>query len=859
MRYKYTAILLLVCIGMLKAQYQNYDLNNPDNDSKTYIGRDYVRLKDGYSFSAANGGTMNAKISSGLTTAEAKTFLNIPATSTTNPDDLTAINTGYAVGQIPISSSVSPSGAKCYNVPIEIVPGRMGFQPNISLSYNSQAGNGVVGMGWNISGLSSIERVNKNMFFDGETETIKVSNEGAFALDGVNIIETGRTTEQINYETVQGNIKIIAYLAQNGLMNPKFISYFEVLYPNGNVGIFGSHNYLDYARLSFPISRLIDMNGNEISFLYTFDGVDLNNSPINLKSPQNVTYYISEINYGKCYNKPDFAKIKFAYEDDRPDQIFSLQSTKSCIYRKRLSKIESFANTDLIRTYQLAYSNTDNRTSSNESDVSRLVQINSFINEGNIITDNLNPLKFYYGDNDMPSIITTDTGIEIENFTSRKSILGKFCYDPNTYGLVSYSASAGYVKDANNQVNANPLTNIEVMIYQNIANPNFVRYAGYNTNSSPHSGYVSTGTGFLGALCLDFDGDGKGEIVRINSSGITNENELINLRVYNTDANYNISVDKNFTGLSFGTYHQTAFLWDYRSMIPKHFYTGNFTGNGRDEIICIPEKMKFHYNILIGDIDFGNSPTYIIQFNNQDEVNLQTLVSDLLTEEDDLIFTIDIDGDSQTELLHVSIDGTDIYKYKQGYGLNKISHWNITKQNFKDGRATFVDLNSDGKLDIVLAPDKPTKKEQNSFGAWIYNYYDNWSYYFTDGVDIIKTINKNQFSNENKKFIIQDVDEDNIPELLVIVDSAGDDNLQLYPFSFKDLCFVEAPFITTFQFKDRSGLIPVDVNTSVNSKELILLNSYYMYAKIVSVFKSNANNNQISLMINLTFASSITT
>ena len=186
MRIKYTIICLLASFGIANAQFQNYVLQTPDNASNTYIGRDYVRLLPGYSFSAASGKTMNAKISSGLKTADANTFLSA-ASPSGNPDALTAINTSLAVGQIPISSSVSPTGAKCYNVPIDIVPGRQGFQPNISLSYNSQAGNGLLGMGWNISGLSSIERVNKNMFYDGKNDIPAFSKDDVFALDGVRL------------------------------------------------------------------------------------------------------------------------------------------------------------------------------------------------------------------------------------------------------------------------------------------------------------------------------------------------------------------------------------------------------------------------------------------------------------------------------------------------------------------------------------------------------------------------------------------------------------------------------------------------------------------------------------------------
>jgi len=64
------------------------------------------------------------------------------------------------VGRTPGSGTVDAKGAFTYAIPIKATPGPKGVGPHIALNYNSRSGNGIVGVGWSIGGLSSIYRCN---------------------------------------------------------------------------------------------------------------------------------------------------------------------------------------------------------------------------------------------------------------------------------------------------------------------------------------------------------------------------------------------------------------------------------------------------------------------------------------------------------------------------------------------------------------------------------------------------------------------------------------------------------------------------------------------------------------------------
>ena len=69
---------------------------------------------------------------------------------------------GHLVGNTATSFDVTYGGAASYKVPLNIPAGAAGLRPSLSLNYNSQFGNGVMGMGWQLNtGLARMEHCYK--------------------------------------------------------------------------------------------------------------------------------------------------------------------------------------------------------------------------------------------------------------------------------------------------------------------------------------------------------------------------------------------------------------------------------------------------------------------------------------------------------------------------------------------------------------------------------------------------------------------------------------------------------------------------------------------------------------------------
>ena len=103
---------------------------------------------------------------------------------------VTATQSAHAeelVGSIPGQLSVR-QGAAVYTIPIEVPPGVAGMQPDLAITYNSNGGNGLLGVGFSLSGLSVITRCGQTIAQDGREGGVYYDARDRFCLDGQRLI-----------------------------------------------------------------------------------------------------------------------------------------------------------------------------------------------------------------------------------------------------------------------------------------------------------------------------------------------------------------------------------------------------------------------------------------------------------------------------------------------------------------------------------------------------------------------------------------------------------------------------------------------------------------------------------------------
>ena len=266
---------------------------------------------------------------------------------TPSQSDITFDNatSGPQISETTGELSVSLTGGATYTVPIKVPPGINGVGPTISLTYNSQGGNGLAGFGWNVSGISVITRIPSTKFHDGAIDPVDFNALDRFSFDGQRLLLKsgaygGNAAE---YQTENfSNVKIVSYGAHPSGANygP---AYFIVTYPDGSFAQYGkspndsSGNSL--SKTDYAINYWQNPQG--VSIRYTYETADNGLS-------------IKKITYGGRLTGAAVNEIEFSYKTrSRPEQSFI--GGYSFIRKNLLSQILVKGNSIGYRNYVLGH------------------------------------------------------------------------------------------------------------------------------------------------------------------------------------------------------------------------------------------------------------------------------------------------------------------------------------------------------------------------------------------------------------------------------------------------------------------------------------------------------------------------
>ncbi len=586
------------------------------------------------------------------------------------------------VGKIPFTEGVTPSGGKTYTIPITMPPVKSSA-PQIALTYNSQAGNGVAGYGWNIVGLSAITITGKSIHYDGFTDAPNLlsPSSNAFLLDGIRLVNYGnvKSTPPIiipenpdedifedyyNYETAQGFVLVKSHYFQNNT------AYFTAAYPNGSIATFGYKNNTQPKHI-YPITEITDINGYKINFTYIESG---NN------------YYISKINYGGKTSDTHWGEIKFVYHD-RADFVTAYMAGVPVSSNKLLKTITSKSKTnetwEELCTYKLTHELTD---------VNRLTRLDCLT--GN---SSLNPITFsynYYEDN-YSGILEKKDSINLHLYFQSVSNpifkRGKFIKNGYTDGLITYPSlypdnENGYPEDQ------------KIIIVPIVSSLGTIGQT------------ITMGEKFQTIEAVDVDGDGVDEIVKINLNGVSGiitignqqhaTKTVLKITVYKvssvTGSGYGVTLKYTFNVEVEGAYNhwKDSFIND---PLPRTCIFGDFKGNGKAQLLAISPNIK-------PDGSNNVSQFALIDLEHKYKISENSLFS-FGFEDNRFLLPLDINGDGKTELCFLTTSGTDVYElYKTNSFIKKFSSNVLSRGSLFMRGMTVGDLNGDGKPDLLVSP-----------------------------------------------------------------------------------------------------------------------------------------------------------
>lgn len=300
------------------------------------------------------------------------------------------------------------SGTGSYSFPIALPPATNDFSPKVEISYSSGAKNqknSLIGNGWNVSEYSITRDINftAGTTTDDEFELSLPDGNYHLIYDSANQKWVTERKSHIKIEKVGG--------ASNDYGESWLITT-----PNGTKHYYGNSagsettcagkNYVH----KWYLEKSADIHGNEIFYTYTEE--------------VNTATYLTKIEY----NSDKTRTVHFNYQSRNDYPTNHLDQGCLKIYYKRLASIETKTDNTTVKTYQLAYTYSNNDLSSLLSSVIELGSDGSALPATTFSYQNehfawSNSKHTTSGINESPSLANSDITVADVNGDSRVDII----------------------------------------------------------------------------------------------------------------------------------------------------------------------------------------------------------------------------------------------------------------------------------------------------------------------------------------------------------------------------------------------------------------------------------------------------
>lgn len=222
------------------------------------------------------------------------------------------------------------------------------MQPSLSLQYNSQGGNGLLGMGWSLGGLSAIHRCPRTVAQDGVLGGVNYDANDRFCLDGQRLIAVIGTygADATEYRTeIESFSRIVSYGSQGS--GP---AYWKVWTKSGQIIEFGntSDSRIEAQGktevMLWTLNKISDTVSNYFTVTYTEDN-------------PNGQFYPARIDYTGNTNAGlvPYNSVRFVYES-RPDIVPTHHAGSLSKSTVRVKNVQTYVGEfTVVKHYQLTY------------------------------------------------------------------------------------------------------------------------------------------------------------------------------------------------------------------------------------------------------------------------------------------------------------------------------------------------------------------------------------------------------------------------------------------------------------------------------------------------------------------------